>query len=89
MRNLDEITAAVRLLEEVSVEEMARAIVAYDVLLAQLNLSRYPELLAQYFLAAETDVKEYAGPYNDYDIKENREWYREFHGFEVTPVDKD
>ncbi|MCP4469624.1 MAG: hypothetical protein GY815_02870 [Gammaproteobacteria bacterium] len=87
MRNLDEITAAVRTGLAVTDEEMRRAIVAYDVLLAQFDLPRYPALLAEYFLAGETDVKVYAGSANDYSDPAAREWYRDFHAVDIMNGD--
>jgi hypothetical protein len=75
MRTLDEITRAARVDGDVTPEELRRAVVAFDVLISQLDLPRSPEMLAQYFKAAAHDPIAYAGWANSSDNPEFIYWY--------------
>lgn len=80
MRTLQEITGAVRSDSPVTREELAYAICAYDVLLNKLKVEENPAQLAEFFIAAEADPREYIGPANDPLNEEVREWYKTFMG---------
>lgn len=75
MRTLSQITTAVRTREPFSIAELEYAIVAYDVLMAQLGVVNDLKQLQKYFEAAETDVRAYVGPDNDPESAAAREWY--------------
>lgn len=76
---LDEIVAAVRTNELVTIRDMRYAIVAFDVLMSQLHVDRNVEQLAEFFKAASTPPREYAGEANDPGNPEAVEWYRAMH----------
>ncbi len=78
-RTLDQIVAAVRSGQAVPHDELRRAVVAFDVLLAQLDLPRDPKALAEYFRAAESVPAEYIGEANDPDNAEAVAWYTAMH----------
>lgn len=80
MRTLSEITAAVRQGDPTTAEELRYAVVAYDVLVAQLELPNDPAKLYHYFQAADNDPREYIGEANDPAFAGAREWYRAMHG---------
>lgn len=65
MRKLVEITDDVRRSLPVDEDELRYALCAYDVLLANLNLDKQPDLMAEFFRAAESDPKVYIGWEND------------------------
>jgi len=75
MRTLDEIVKAIRSGLPYTEEETRYAVVAYDVLIAQIYLDRNPVQLAEFFRAAETSPIEYVGWVNDPENPEAREWY--------------
>ena len=76
MRTLDEIVSATRMGEPTTPEELRYAVVACDVLLAQLSLDVDPVRLAKYFEAAELPPIEYAGWDNDPENPDAVAWYR-------------
>lgn len=80
MRTLSEITAAVRQAEPVTEEELRYAVVAYDVMVAQMELPNDPARLYHYFQAADNDPRAYIGQANDPAFAGAREWYRAMHG---------
>lgn len=80
MRTLSEITAAVRQAEPVTEEELRYAVVAYDVMVAQMELPNDPARLYHYFQAADNDPRAYIGEANDPAFAGAREWYRAMHG---------
>ncbi len=75
MRTLTQITDAARRGEDVSHGELLYAVVAYDVLLAQFDLSKHPVLMAEFFKAAEQDPREYVGEANDPAEQSVRDWH--------------
>lgn len=79
MRSLSEVTAAVRQGEEVTEDELRCAVVAYDVLIAQLDLPASAVQLMRYFQAADADLRDYIGEANDPDEPTAREWYAAMH----------
>lgn len=79
MRTLDAITAAVRQGQDVTEEELRYAVVAYDVLVASLNLPNNPDQLRHYFQAAESDPRVFVGEANDPAFAGAREWYAAMH----------
>ena len=79
MRTLSEITAAVRQGDPVTSDELRYAVVAYDVLVAQLDLPNDPRQLQHYFQAADNDPREYVGRANDPALADARQWYRAMH----------
>lgn len=76
MRTLNEITASIRSGEGFDVQEARYAVVAYDVLVAQLSVDIDPVRLVEYFKAAETSPLEYIGWINDPENPEATEWYK-------------
>ena len=78
MRTLTEITDAVRRNEAVTEEELRAAVVAYDVFLAQIDITKYPEALAEFFKATDGDPRDYYGPENDPNRPEVAEWHTAF-----------
>ncbi len=79
MRTLNEITRAVRTNRPVNAQELRRAVVAYDVLLALLNVEQNPLQLAEYFKAGSSCPVHYAGPANNPDDPDVRAWYDAMH----------
>lgn len=77
-KTLDQITHAARVGAKLTVDELRFAVCAYDVLLAQLDVSRYPVQLSAYFQAAETPPEKYIGHANHPDDPGFQEWYRAF-----------
>lgn len=75
MKTLDEIVATVRSGGTPTVDEMRYAIVAFDVLLYQLDLPADVARLQEYFKAAESSVSEYVGEANSPDNPEAVRWY--------------
>lgn len=65
MRQLHEITDAVRRNEPVTEEELRLAVCAYDVLMVKLELDQDPKQLAKFFEASELAPDAYIGPAND------------------------
>lgn len=76
MRTLNEITGAIRSGGEYTEDEACYAVVAYDVLVAQLSVDLDPVRLAEYFRAAEQSPVEYIGWINDPENPEALEWYK-------------
>lgn len=91
MRTLDEIVAAARLNEELDADDARYAIVAFDVLLSQLNLDQDAERLKEWMVAATNSPQEYAGEANDPQNPDAVAWYRAMHGVQAPPrmVDHD
>jgi len=83
MRTLDEIVASARLNEPLDPDEGRYAIVAFDVLLAQLNLDQDAERLKEWMVAATNSPQEYAGEANDPQNPDAVAWYRAMHGVQV------
>ena len=83
MRTLDEIVASARLNEPLDPDEARYAIVAFDVLLAQLNLDQDAERLKEWMVAATNSPQEYAGEANDPQNPDAVAWYRAMHGVQV------
>lgn len=78
MRKLQEITDAARRGEPATEDELRYAVCAYDVFVAQLELDKDPKQLQKFFVACESDPREYIGEANDPARKEVREWHRAF-----------
>lgn len=76
MRTLNEITAAIRSGGTYTEDEARYAVVAYDVMVAQLQVPENPVQLQHYFLAAESSPIEYIGWANDPDNPEAVAWYK-------------
>lgn len=89
MRTLSDITDAARRGEPVTEEELRLAVCAYDVFIAQLELEKDPKQLAKFFVAAESDPREYIGPANDPDNPEVVAWHKAFINTEVMENDID
>jgi len=89
MRTLSDITDAARRGEPVTEEELRLAVCAYDVFIAQLELEKDPKQLAKFFVAAESDPREYIGPANDPDNPEAVAWHKAFINTEVKENDID
>ena len=83
MRPLHAIVAAIRSGQEVNPEELRYAVVAFDVLLYQLDLPNDPERLQHYFTAAESDPREYIGEANDPDNPDAVAWYKAMSSIEA------
>lgn len=79
MRSLDGIVAAARLNEPLEPDEARYAIVAFDVLLAQLNLDQDATRLKEWMVAATASPKEYVGKANDPAEPDAVAWYRAMH----------
>lgn len=75
MKTLDEIVDAVRRGDEVEHDELRLAVVAFDVLLANLDLPQDHARLSKYMLAAGLPPRRYVGKANDPDQPEAVEWY--------------
>ena len=84
MRSLTEITYAVRRNEPATLDEMRYAIVANDVLLAQLHIAWNEHQLADFFAAAESCPKAYVGWDNDPENPEAVEWHRQ--NINIMPI---
>lgn len=80
MRTLSEITAAVRQGDPATSDELRYAVVAYDVMVAQMELPNDPKRLFHYFQAADNDPRAYIGEANDPAFPGARQWYRAMHG---------
>lgn len=80
MRTLSQITAAVRQGDPVTGDELRYAVVAYDVMVAQMELPNDPARLFHYFQAADNDPREYIGQANDPAFPDARRWYTAMHG---------
>jgi hypothetical protein len=78
MRTLDEMTRAVRRDEIVTDWELRYAVVAYDVMLAGMELEKDPVRLQKYMVAGDSCPKEFAGPANDPQNPESVAWHRAF-----------
>lgn len=78
MRKLSEIVTAVRLGDPVETSELVYAVVAFDVLLAQLDLPNDVVRLQKYMQAAVSDPRVYVSPENDPAEPVAVEWYRTF-----------
>lgn len=78
MRQLHEITDAVRRNEPATEEELRLAVCAYDVLMVQLELDRDPKQLQKFFFAAEAAPDAYLGPENDPRDPGVAAWHRAF-----------
>ena len=76
MRTLKQITDAVRRNEGAIYAELFYAVVAYDVLLAQMNIAADQQQVAEFFKAAELPPHEYVGWDNSPDNPESVEWHR-------------
>ena len=76
MRTLQEITDAVRRNETVTDNELRYTICAYDVLIAQMDISKNYEQLKLFMVADEMDPKEYIGPVNDYMDPNVVKWHK-------------
>lgn len=59
--------------------------VAYDVMVAHLELPNNPEQLREYFQAADNDPKVYAGEANDPAFPDARRWYIAMHNAGQEP----
>lgn len=79
MKTLDEIVSAVRSNELCTAEELTYAVVAFDVLLAQLELDQNAVQLQHWMAAATQDPRLYAGEANDPANPETVAWYRAMH----------
>lgn len=79
MRTLDEIVAAVRSNETYTEDELVYAVVAFDVLLHQLDLPNDTTRLQKYFIAAESSPREFIGEANDPANQEAVAWYKAMH----------
>lgn len=79
MRTLSQITAAVRQGDPVTGDELRYAVVAYDVMVAQMELPNDPKRLFHYFQAADNDPREYIGQANDPAFPAARQWYAAMH----------
>lgn len=88
MRTLDGIVSAVRTNETYTEDELVYAVVAFDVLLAQLDLSQDHERLLRWMTAATMDPREYAGEANDPANQEAVRWYKAMHDVEL-PTTRD
>lgn len=88
MRTLDEIVASARLNELLDPDEARYAIVAFDVLLAQLNLDQDAERLKEWMVAATNSPQEYVGEANDPQNPDAVAWYRAMHGVQVPAQDE-
>lgn len=77
MRTLKQITDSVRRNEGATTDELVATVVAYDVLLAKLNIERDDQQLKEFFLAAESDPQLYHGWINDPNNPEVEQWHRE------------
>ena len=77
MRTLKEISSAVRRHEYASTDELRYALVAYDVLIYQLDIAQDEQQLAEFFKAFETCPKEYVGWENDPENPEAVKWHTE------------
>lgn len=75
MRTLNEITAAIRSCKEYTEKEARYAVIAYDVLLAQLSVDLDPVRLETYFRAAEAPPIDYIEWVNDPENPEAVHWY--------------
>lgn len=80
MRTLDRIITSARLNEPLDPDEARYAIVAFDVLLAQLKLDQDAERLKEWMVAATNTPREYAGEANDPLNPDAVTWYRAMHG---------
>lgn len=80
MRTLDEIVTAARLNEPLEPDEARYAIVAFDVVLARLDLEKDAIRLKEWMTAALLDPQKYIGPANDPQNPEVVDWYRSMHG---------
>ena len=80
MRTLSQITAAVRQGDPATGDELRYAVVAYDVMVAQMELPNDPARLFHYFQAADNDPREYIGQANDPAFPGARQWYAAMHG---------
>jgi len=78
MRTLDDIIAAVRVNETYTEDEARYAIVALDVLLFQMDFTTDTVRMAEYFKAATSDPKKYAGWVNDPENPEFLAWRKAF-----------
>lgn len=78
MRTLQEITDAARRGESATEDELRFAVCAYDVFVAQLELDRDPKQLAKFFIAAESDPREYLGEANAPTRADVQAWHRAF-----------
>lgn len=75
MPTLSDITSAARKGDPLDPVDARKALAAYDVLLASLDVSRHPKQLEEYFRAAEAELADYLGWENDPDNPAAREWY--------------
>ena len=87
MRSLSQITSALRSGEPVEVEELRAAVVAYDVLLSQLDLPSDARRLGYYFQAAECDPEIYAGETNALSSEAAQAWYKAMLSVGTVPAD--
>ncbi len=86
MRKLHEITSAVRLGQSAEHKELIYAVIAYDVLMAQMQVSANAAQLQKFFVAAELPPLEYIGPENDPMNPEALSWYRAFMSLPRPPL---
>ena len=80
-KTLNQIVESARIGEPLTNNELRFAVCAFDVLLAQLDISQNPEQLASYFVAAELPPEAYLGENNHPDSAAFREWYTAFKNF--------
>lgn len=89
MRTLDEIVAAVRSNETYTEDELVYAVVAFDVLLHQLDLLGDAPRLQRYFIAAEADPRKFIGEANDPQNPEAVAWYKAMHSVQLPEGEND
>lgn len=76
-RTLAEIVSAVRLNGPTTPDELRYAVAAFDVALAQMDISRHHDQLNEYFKAAGLPPRQYVGEANDPEKPAAVEWYRQ------------
>jgi len=75
-RTLGQIVEAVRLGQPHGADELVYAVVAFDVLMSQLQVEKNFDQLQEYLKAAHTPPQEYAGWVNDPGNPEAVAWYK-------------
>lgn len=84
MRTLTEITNAVRRGEDVTEGELRYTVVAYDVLVAKLNITQDKQMVEEFFKATEGDPRAYIGWINDPANPEAADWHKNFVNMELV-----
>ena len=86
MRTLNDIVAAVRSRQEVTEDELRYAVVAFDVLLSQMDLTNDLAKLTLFFEAAEQNPRTYIGEANNPDKQAAVEWYTAMQAASTPPM---